>query len=94
MQLLLTCKGLMDDVIFTDKAFVDYGEVGSTRVRVEDGIPTNVQEIRKAFAEKVEFVQTEEGGPTRCGWGDAVAIASKKFPELAKAYIESDTPAA
>lgn len=81
------------DAVATDKAIVDYGETGSSRV-VTDEIPTEVVAVRKAFAEKVAEIQTEEGGPDKCSWGDAIAKTVQKHPELAKAYSEARPPAA
>lgn len=80
------------DVVMTDKAFVDYGEIGSSRINAAEGeVPTEVHSMRKAFAEKVLLIQTEEGGPDKCSWGDALSKAVTNFPELAKAYNESGT---
>jgi len=85
-------KGLMD-TIFTDKSFVDYGEVGSSREREDaDG---HGSDIAKAFAEKAQAIMSEfQGKGTPVSWEVAVTEATKRYPDLAKAYANRETPAA
>jgi hypothetical protein len=85
-------KGLMD-TIFTDKAFVDYGEVGSSRQREDshgDG-----SDVAKAFAEKVQGIMVEYAGKgTPVSWEVAVSEGTTRYPDLAKAYAERPIPSA
>ena len=82
------------DVIFTDKAFVDYKEHGSSRQ--EEVMDGDVSDAVKAFAEKATEIMNKANAekPGSMSWGDALVAASKKHPELAKAYNERQTPAA
>jgi hypothetical protein len=85
-------KGLMD-TIFTDKSFVDYGEVGSSRTH--DDADGTSSDIVKAFAEKAHGIMAKhqsEGNPV--SWEVALHEASTQYPDLAKAYLERDIPAA
>jgi len=82
------------DTLSDQNAIVDYGEEGSSRTSEGEEVPTDVTSIRRKFAEKVIEVQTEEGGVEKCSWGDAIAKASHKYPDLARAYNEADLPSA
>lgn len=82
------------DAVFTDKALVDYGEIGSSRVREDaDG---EGSDVAKAFAEKATEILTKANAekPGTMSWGDAIAQASREYPDLAKAYGNRQTPAA
>lgn len=79
------------DLVATDKAIVDYGEVGSNRVREEENFDDN--NVAKSFAEKAVKIQEAsiaEGKPL--SWGDAIAKAATENPEMAKAYSERRLP--
>jgi hypothetical protein len=85
-------KGLMDTV-FTDKSFVDYGEIGSTRER--DDQHGEGSDVAKAFAEKAhEIMQKHATEGTPVSWELAIYEAAQQFPDLAKAYTERQLPSA
>lgn len=83
----------MMTVITSQGSIVDYSEDGSSRESANAGdiVPNNARDAAKAFSEKVREVQTEEGGPDKCSWGDALSKATNKYPELAKAYSEASS---
>lgn len=81
------------DAITTDKAIVDYSEVGSGRVREEDNFDS--ENVAKQFAEKALEIMNKANAENdgSMSWGDAIVAASKLHPEMAKAYSERSTPA-
>lgn len=88
-----------------DSGIVDYGEDGSS---VEDGtigdsgdkngaIPTNVQDVRTAFAEKVAATQAKNAGANDgkgISFSEATAIAKAENPKLFEAYATQNLNAA
>lgn len=85
-------KGLMD-MMFTDKSFVQYDEIGSSRQR--DDADGKGSDTVKAFAEKAQGVMVEFAGKgTPISWEVALSETAKRYPDLAKAYAEREIPAA
>lgn len=81
--------------ITSDKGIVDYGESGSSREgETNNVVPAEALAIKKQFAELAQVQIAEAGGADKMSWGDAVAAASRKNPELAKAYSELSNPQA
>lgn len=81
------------DTITGPAGIVDYGEDGSSRNSDDDKtVPNDAKEAAKKFAEVVQAIQTREGGASKCSWGDALGIAARENPELAKKYSEASAP--
>lgn len=76
-------KGAITAIL--DSGVVDYGQSGSSRADdgIFDEVPTNAQEVRRVFAEKVAEIQTKD---TEGDFNKALSIASQRFPKLAEAY--------
>ena len=84
------------DAITVDKAIVDYGEIGSTRVNDEDLNSGKIDNVAKAFAEKATEIMNKANAEKEgsMSWGDAVSQAMREYPDLAKAYSERKLPKA
>lgn len=69
------------DTIADEGGLVEFGERGSSRVDA-DSLNTTPEHPRIAFAEKVKEVMVND----ELDYGAAVTEASKRYPDLAKAY--------
>lgn len=79
-------KKVVDTILAN--GIVDYGTKGSTRENEEtlnddQAVPTGgMREVRKAFAEKVTKIMTDD----KVEYKVALSLAADKFPKLAEAY--------
>lgn len=72
------------DLVATDDAIVQYGEIGTKRV-ANDVDTSDNKAVGTAFAEKVSAICQRDG----IGWDEAVTKASTENVELATAYYAS-----
>ncbi len=77
------------DAVSTDKAIVDYGEVGSGRTR-EDATGDG-GDARKLLSEKASaIIDKNKAEGKEISYGDALSQAMAENPDLTKAYSEAE----